>query len=110
MQLNYRKRGFSFPLFGLKLQNEIEFQTNFSYSRNNRKRFNITDFKPEGNNNGSTKISFRPSVRYSISNAVDGLAFISYDATIPDDEGSREISRSTTKVGIEIRLRISGGR
>ncbi len=110
MQLNYRKRGFSFPLFGLKLQNEIEFQTNFSYSRNNRKRFNLTDFKPEGNNNGSTKISFRPSVRYSISNAVDGLAFISYDATIPDDEGSREISRSTTKVGIEIRLRISGGR
>ena len=40
----------------------------------------------------------------------DVYAFVSYDATIPDDQGSREISRSTTKVGIELRLRISGGR
>ncbi len=110
LQLSYQKRGFNLPLFGLNLKNEIEFQTTFTYSRNNRKRFNLTDFKPEGNNNGSTKISFRPSVRYSLSNALDALAFVSYEATIPDEEGSREISRSTTKVGVELRLRISGGR
>jgi len=110
MQVSYQKKGFNLPLFGLNLKNEIEFQMTFSYSRNNRKRFDLTDFKPDGNNNGSTRISFRPSIRYSISNAVDAIGFINYDATLPDDAGSREIRRSTTKVGVEIRLRISGGR
>jgi cell surface protein SprA len=110
LTLSYQKRGMTVPLFGLSLKNDIEFSTTFSYTRTNRKRFNLTDFKPEGNNDGNTRISFRPSIRYSLSSAVTASAFISYDATIPDDEGSRDIRRSTTKVGIDLRVGISGGR
>jgi hypothetical protein len=98
------------PLFGLALKNDIEFALSFTYGRNNRKRFNLTEFKPEGNNDGSTRINLRPSVRYSLSTAVTASAFVSYEATIPDGEGSRDIRRSTTKVGLDLRVGISGGR
>lgn len=106
----YSKRGLDVPFFGLNLKNDIEFAFNFSLSHNQRKRFNLTDFRPEGNNDGSTRINLRPSVRYSLSNTVQASAFVQYEATIPDAEGSREISRSTTRVGVDIRVGISGGR
>jgi len=110
MTFSYSKRGLDVPLFGLNLKNDIEFAFNFSLSHNQRKRFNLTDFRPEGNNDGSTRINVRPSIRYSLSNTVQASAFAQYEATIPDDEGSREISRSSTRVGVDIRVGISGGR
>ncbi len=110
LQLSYQRRGMKLPIFGLDLKNDLEFSLLFGYSRKNTKRFNLVDFKPAGNNDGSTTINLRPSIRYSLSQAVTASAFVSYEATIPDAEGSRDIRRSTTKVGIDIRLGISGGR
>lgn len=110
VSVSYQKRGFEFPLFGLNLKNDIEFQFTGSMSKNNRKRFNLTEFKPEGQNDGSTKLNLRPSIRYTMSNTVSASAFLQYDATIPDADGSKDISRSTTKIGIDMRIGISGGR
>ena len=110
LRLSYQRRGLSLSFLGLNLKNDIEFTTDFSLARENTKRFNLTDFRPEGNNDGSTRISFRPAVTYTVSRTVDATGFVSYEATIPDSEGSRDISRSTLKVGVDIRLKISGGR
>lgn len=110
MRLSYRRKGLKWNFLGLDLKNEIEFTTDFSIARQNTKRFNLTEFIPEGNNDGSTRISFRPAVLYTISRTVDATGFVSYEATIPDEEGSRDISRSTFRVGVDIRLKISGGR
>jgi len=110
LQASYLKRGLEISFLGLKLQNDVEFALNFSLSQNQRKRFNLVEFRPEGNNDGFTRINLRPSARYNISNTVQATAFVEYNATIPDDEGSRQISRSTTRVGIDLRVGISGGR
>ena len=110
LRLSYLRRGLKLSLLGLDLKNEIEFTTDFSLIRQTTKRFNLTEFREEGNNDGSTRISFRPAVRYTVSRTVDATAFVSYDATIPDEEGSRDISRSTLKIGLDLRLKISGGR
>ena len=110
LRLSYQRNGLKWKFLGLDLKNEIEFTTTFSFSRQNTKRFNLTDFLPEGNNDGSTRISFRPEIRYTISRTVDATGFVSYEATIPDEEGSRDISRSTLRVGMDLRLKISGGR
>ena len=110
LRLSYQRRGLKLSILGLDLKNEVEFTTDFSMTRENTKRFNLTEFPPEGNNDGFTRISFRPAVRYTISRTVDATGFVSYEATIPDSEGSRNISRSTLKVGVDIRLKISGGR
>lgn len=109
-QFSYQRRGLSLPLFGLNLKNDVEFAFAFSYARSTRKRFDLTNFTPDGNNDGSTRINIRPSIRYTLSNTVQASAFVSHEATIPDAEGSREIRRSTTKVGIDLRIGISGGR
>ncbi|HVK37479.1 MAG TPA: cell surface protein SprA [Candidatus Kapabacteria bacterium] len=109
-EVRYQRRGLKLPIFGMNLRNDVEFSFTFTYGRTQRKRFNLTDFRPEGNNDGATRISLRPNVRYSLSNTVTASAFLSYDATIPDEEGSRDIRRSTTKVGIDLRVGISGGR
>jgi cell surface protein SprA len=109
-EIRYQRRGLKLPIFGMNLRNDVEFSFTFSYGRTQRKRFNLTDFQPEGTNDGSTRISLRPNVRYSLSNTVTASAFVSYEATIPDEEGSRDIRRSTTKVGIDLRVGISGGR
>ena len=110
LRLGYTRTGLKLSIFGIDLKNEIEFTTDFTMSRQNTKRYNLTDFREEGNNDGSTRISFRPAIRYSVSRTVDATGFVSYEATIPDDEGSRDISRSTLKVGVDLRLKISGGR
>ena len=110
LQLSYQRRGLNLSFLGLNLKNDIEFTTDFSMIRESTKRFNLTDFRPEGNNDGSTIIRFRPAVTYTVSRTVDATGFVSYEATIPDEEGSRDISRSTLKVGVDIRLKISGGR
>ncbi len=109
-QFSYQRRGLNLPLFGLNLKNDVEFTLAFSYARSNRKRFDLTNFTPDGNNDGSTRLNFRPSARYTLSNTVQASAFLQYEATIPDAEGSREIRRSTTKVGVDLRIGISGGR
>lgn len=110
MRLSYQRNGLKWKFLGLDLKNEIEFTTTFSLARQNTKRFNLVDFLPEGNNDGSTRISFRPEIRYTVSRTVDATGFVSYEATIPDAEGSRDISRSTFRVGVDLRLKISGGR
>ncbi len=110
VRLSYLRRGLKLSLFGIDLKNEIEFTTDFSLARQNTKRFNLVDFIEEGNNNGSTRISFRPAIRYTVSRTLDATGFVSYEATIPDEEGSQDISRSTLKVGVDLRLKISGGR
>jgi cell surface protein SprA len=110
LRLGYTRTGLKLSIFGIDLKNEIEFTTDFTMSRQNTKRYNLTDFREEGNNDGSTRISFRPAIRYSVSRTVDATGFVSYEATIPDEEGSRDISRSTLKVGVDLRLKISGGR
>jgi len=109
-QFGYQRRGLSLPFFGLNLKNDVEFTFAFSYAKSTRKRFDLTNFTPAGNNDGSTRINIRPAIRYTLSNTVQASAFISHEATIPDSEGSREIRRSTTKVGIDLRIGISGGR
>ncbi len=109
-QFSYQRRGLNLPIFGLNLKNDVEFTLAFSYARSNRKRFDLINFTPDGNNDGSTRLNLRPSARYTLSNTVQASAFVQYEATIPDAEGSREIRRSTTKVGIDLRIGISGGR
>ena len=110
VSLSYLRRGLKLSILGLDLKNEIEFTTDFSLARQTTKRFNLDEFREEGNNDGSTRISFRPAIRYTVSRTVDATGFVSYEATIPDEEGSRDISRSTLKIGVDLRLKISGGR
>jgi cell surface protein SprA len=114
-QLNasYAMRGFSFPLLGLDLKNDVEFSFNSTYRRSNRATFSLskldTTAAPGGSElDGSTMIMIEPRARYSVNNRLTATAFVKYTGNFTT--GAANPGFSTTEVGVEVRLAISGGR
>jgi cell surface protein SprA len=110
LQASYNKRSFSFPLFGIELQNDIEFSFMTSLRRSLRATYDIEDFKGEDGQrlNGSTQIIIEPRARYNLSNRLTTTAFVRYEGNFT--EGAAQPGFSNTQVGIDFRLSISGGR
>lgn len=110
IQASYNKRGFEFPLFGLSLQNDVEFSFQGTYRRTKRATFDVNNFDDEAGRtlDGSTQIIIEPRARYSISRQVTATGFFRYEANLT--EGAANPGNSTTQVGIDLRISISGGR
>lgn len=110
LRANYSKRGWEFPLFGLVLQNDLEFQLEATYRKNRRATFDVLDFQNESGRtlDGSTTVILEPSARYSLSRYLTARAFVRYEANMT--EGAANPGNSTTQVGVDIRLAVSGGR
>lgn len=112
MNATYTLRGFSFALLGIELKNDLEFGLLGSYRYSARSTYSLVETKtdnPNGNElDGTTTINIEPSARYTISNRVTAKAFFRYDGNF--STGAANPGYSTTQVGIEIRLAVSGGR
>lgn len=113
LQANYTQKGFTFSLLGLDLQNDLDYSFYFSWKNTGRAAFNL--LKPEsldGNQGtpvqGNTVLTVEPRVRYSMSNRVTASFFVRYEATLT--EGAAQPGFSTTQVGFDFRLALSGGR
>lgn len=136
MQINYTRRGFELPKIGglslLKLigidfefTNDIEFGLQFTYRDTRRSSINVlppttvattggttTNTDPTKNDprriDGTTNILFEPSMRYTISKQVSARLFFKYEANLT--EGAAAPGSTTTVVGVDLRLNLSGGR
>ncbi len=131
MQITYTRRGFELPKIGglnlLKLigidfefKNDIEFGLQATYRTMNRTSVNVLAadttagskevIKPGAIRriDGTTNILFEPSMRYTISKQVTARLFFRYEANLT--EGAVAPGSSTTVVGVDLRLNLSGGR
>lgn len=110
IQASYNKRGFNFPLFGLELQNDLELSFQGTYRRTKSATFDVNNFDGENGRtlDGSTQIIVEPRARYTISRQVTASAFFRYEANLT--EGAARPGNSTTQVGVDVRISISGGR
>ena len=110
IQASYIRRGVSLKFLGLDLQNDMEFSFNTQVRRNLRAQYDVLDYKgPDGSLvDGTTQITIEPRARYTISNRVTASAFFRYEGNF--SEGAANPGFSTSQVGIDIRLSISGGR
>lgn len=110
IQGTYSRRGFKFALLGIDLENDLEFAFLGSYKRSQRANYDILKLSdPNGQRiDGTTNITIEPSARYSMSNRVTARLFFRYEGTI--NEGASTPGFSTTQVGLDIRISISGGR
>ncbi|MBK7577500.1 MAG: cell surface protein SprA [Ignavibacteria bacterium] len=110
IQASYLRRGVSLKILGLDLQNDMEFTFNTQIRRNLRAQYDVTDFKGADGSlvDGTTQIIIEPRARYTISNRVTASAFFRYEGNF--SEGAANPGFSTTQVGLDIRLSISGGR
>lgn len=111
LQINasYLRRGVSLKFLGIDLQNDMEFSFLTQIRRSLQGRFDVVDYKPDANVvQGTTNIVIEPRARYTISNRVTASAFVRYEGNF--SEGAANPGYSTTQVGVDIRLSISGGR
>ncbi len=109
----YAIRGFSFPILGIELKNDVEFSFNTTYRKSNRFTYQMADPDIEKAKNGSeldgqTMIMLEPRARYTVSNRLTASAFVKYTGNFTS--GAANPGYSTTEVGVEVRLAISGGR
>ncbi len=110
IQASYLRRGVSLKFLGFDLQNDMEFTFSTQIRRNLRSQYDVLDYKgPEGSLvDGTTQIIIEPRARYTVSNRVTASAFFRYEGNF--SEGAANPGFSTTQVGIDVRLSISGGR
>lgn len=109
IQASYLRRRVSLKFLGFDLENDMEFTFLTQIRRSFQRRYDIENFKPEGDIvQGTTQITIEPRARYTISNRVTASAFFRYEGNF--NEGASNPGFSTTQVGVDIRLSISGGR
>ena len=101
IQASYLRRGVSLKIFGLDLQNDLEFTFNAQVRKNLRAQYDVLDYKGPGGSvvNGTTQIIIEPRARYTISNRVTASAFFRYEGNF--SEGAANPGFSTTQVGLD---------
>lgn len=114
LNANYALRGFSFPLLGIELKNDVEFSFIASYRASSRRAFLLgerRDAQQTGNGtevDGRRSILIEPRARYTLSRLVTATAFFRYNGEFTT--GASNPGFSVTEVGVELRISISGGR
>ena len=109
IQASYLRRNVPLKILGMDLNNDLELTFNTQVRRNRRGQYDVLNFKPGGAVvDGTTQIIIEPRARYTMSQRVTASAFFKYEGNF--SEGAANPGFSTTQVGLDIRLSISGGR
>ncbi|RMF35859.1 MAG: hypothetical protein D6747_01585, partial [Chlorobiota bacterium] len=115
LNANYALRGFSFPLLGIDLKNDVEFSLITSYRASSRRTFLLGERPGQAQQStngtevdGRRSILIEPRARYTLSRLVTATAFFRYNGEFTT--GASNPGFSVTEVGVELRISISGGR
>jgi hypothetical protein len=107
LNMNFTKTGFSIPLFGLSLQNDISFALTLSRTNNEPILYEYaTGLAREVPGNGSRITQVNPSIQYSLSSKVTMQLFYKYIKTNPLGQTVTTIPRTTNEGGLNIRIAI----
>ncbi len=110
IQASYLRRGMNLRFLGLELKNDLEFTFLTQIRSSKQGRYEVDEYPAiqDRTVNGTTQITIEPRARYTISNRVTASAFFRYEGNF--SEGAATPGYSSTQVGVDIRLSISGGR
>ncbi|MBV6479847.1 MAG: hypothetical protein HGGPFJEG_02651 [Ignavibacteria bacterium] len=104
---NFTKTGFSIPLFGLSLQNDISFALTLSKTTNEPINYELgTGFNQAVFGNGSSVTNINPSIQYSLSSKVSMQLFYKYIKTEPTGQTLTTVPRTSNEGGLNIRITI----
>lgn len=104
---NFTKSGFSIPLFGLSLQNDISFALTLSNSKNEPTNYEFgTGVKVPVIGNGSSITTINPSIQYSLSSKVSMQLFYKYISTNPTGQSVTTVPSTSNEGGLNIRITI----
>ena len=103
---SFAKSGFSLPLFGLDLKNDIEMSLSYTSARNSTVIFEMDNFTEEGKpQDGTTRTIIEPRIKYTLSSKVTLSIF--YKRTSVEPEGASRIPPTTTnEAGLDVHISI----
>lgn len=103
---SYSKSGFSLPLFGIDLKNDIEISLSYTRGKTSSIIYEMDDFKEDGKpQEGKTNTTIEPKIRYVMSSRVTLSIF--YRRTSIEPEGASRIPPTTTnEAGVDVRISI----
>jgi len=106
---SYTKTGFTIPLFGLSLSNDLTISFSYTRTVNDPKKLqfsNLTGIWEESALNGSISTTINPSIQYALSKSVTLQLFYKHNKTGPT-EGSAQIpTRTNNEAGLNLKLAI----
>jgi cell surface protein SprA len=107
--LNYSRRGFEIPFFGLSLSNDLDISASYSMSKNSRKTYDVSklDVNTTGQPlEGSTRTVLEPRIKYVLSSRVTASVYYRLTKIAPDDTGSRIPGSTVNEAGLDIQISI----
>ena len=105
--INYSKSGFDLPLFGVSLQNDIEFSLSYTSAKNSTVRYEMVNFVEDGiPQDGTARVTIEPRIKYTISAKVTLSIF--YKRSTVEPEGASRIPPTTTnEAGLDVNIIIN---
>jgi cell surface protein SprA len=104
---SFTKSGFSLPLFGLSLENNLTISFSYTRTKNDPKVWSFLSSAWESNSqNGSTSTTLNPSIQYNLSRSVTMQLFYKYTKIEPTGTNLQITTRTTNEAGLNIRLQI----
>lgn len=104
---SYTKSGFSLPLFGLSLENNLTISFSYTRTKNDPVVWSYLNQSWESNSqNGSTSTTLNPSIQYNLSRSVTMQLFYKYTKIEPTGSNLQITTRTTNEAGLNIRLQI----
>ncbi len=109
ISLSYSRRGFEIPLFGLSLNNDIDFSATYSLVHNSRTTYEVNQLEtnPDGRPlEGTTRTMFEPRLKYVLSSRINASVYYRYTKVAPDEGGSLIPGTTTNEGGLDLRIAI----
>ncbi len=106
---DYAKRGFSLPLFGLNLKNDIDISASYSVSQSSNTSYKVTNIsggpEPLG---GTDQISIELRFKYDVSQRVTASIYYKNTRIVPTVSSSPIPGTTTNEAGVDIHVSIAG--
>ena len=109
LTVSFNRRGFSFPLFGLSLSNDIDISFTYTRTKNSKRQHLLQYLKTTQDGtplDGNTRTTIEPRVKYVLSTRVSAGMYYRYTRIAPDEGGSFIVGNTTSEAGIDIHISI----
>jgi len=106
---DYAKRGFSIPLFGLNLQNDVDISASYSAASSTQFNFDMNNFSGSGSPlSGTTQTTLEIRFRYEVSQRVTASIYYRNTKIIPTVQASQVPGTTTNEAGVDVHVSIAG--
>ncbi|MCL5021710.1 MAG: hypothetical protein M1339_08680, partial [Bacteroidetes bacterium] len=102
---DYAKRGFSLPLFGLNLKNDIDISASYSVSQTNSLSYQVDNISSGGQPlSGTNQIAIEIRFKYDVSQRVTASIYYKNTRIVPTVTGSPIPGTTTNEAGIDVHV------